>query len=266
MVESQKYYNWLPSFGYQAFSKKNCPIAHILNRNQVPSYKDWIALLGGGREGYSDNVSGWLTWSNCIKLMRSENANDWLGIWGRTLGTYKGPNNTPLCESKPLDGLFFYYLEKAESKKTFVGNIEVKSLTDSEHMVYLWGADKNAFTKFFKKDVNNDSTGFYNGSAKTEMVLSPGVYGLALFGSTLRTTTAYFRFQLKKPDGTWEDLARNYTTGHNTTAYTYWSVTNGIFFVDSPVTIRFYHTVSKWEEMTMVCEIFRFTPPGYWKP
>lgn len=220
-----------------------------MNRERVPSYKDFISVLAGKGTPQTGNQSDGQTYNQGLR--KNGSSRDYKS-WGRTFGSNKGPNGRPLCESKVLDTGFWYY-DDALAPLTYAFD-PMPSWVNWD-CLYAWffytstGTWKNAWIR---------NRGEIGGTAIFDATVSlePGIYGAQVSCATKRNSS-YIR------------VNGEYILDIGLSPSNSWTHYNAIFFVDSTSTA----TVG-WNSLNcglspvhcMQCVLFRFTPPGYWKP
>lgn len=198
--------------------------------------------------------------------------------WGQTLGKYKGLNGRPIAESKPLDEYFWYYHDK---QRDFIMAWH-PGFNDSLIFNLRYGNNWNSkWDGVWIKDLYENPTNSpweatlcesYNQNYTTWLKLKPGCYGI-------RCAVHLGNAQVQWLDNRWyyripgEPFTLNANTipliAARTTDYTnkLWYLTNCIFFVDDEIEIQFDYLKGggTWQYCNWEAELFRFTPPGYWK-
>lgn len=178
-----------------------------------------------------------------------------LNNWGRTYGTPAGPNGKPLCESKLLDDSFWYYQGATKYLQPGIGTVA----TECDFYFFVYRQTSTGWNTWWWDGKANQSTGDAN--IATIKTLEPGCY----FCRT-RSCSNNANYEAVC---SWFIDNQLLCIGGGKRGTNSWRGTNMLFFVDSPVSIQPSWVLSYGNSYTgcqFEAEIFRFTPPGYWKP
>lgn len=244
-------YDYLEGVTERHFSDALCPLRKEFKSNQVLTYKDWVLLLSGYPLPLYTDIKRTIHTSvgRCCAVNNNKTSN--LKPWGITLGKFAGINGRPLCECKPLDEAFWYY---DAVPRTMRG----------------WNVYYNANRRHSMNEATVFGLYYENG---WQFWLSEKGYSVGTGG-----TNALYTLQ----PGVYMAFANNFNEGNysciaffnsNANWYTFLSQerivdgnehgTNGIFFVDSPITVH-----ASWSQGTgpnpFQIGLYRITPPGYW--
>lgn len=245
-----------PTFTYESiadapagaahFSAVNCPRLHQRDRREVPTWKDWVAILAGNENILDTYSSGRAT--RCMALSEYADYTTLYRPWGKTFGKHRGPRGLPLCEVKPLDEMFWYFDSPNTPRhlKYYTGSYQVN---DAAMLGFYYNSSAGWSYNLTTDGITPSSQGWHT--------LEPGVYGCT--NSAYNAGNVYWMvIDETGPTlpGEPQVLTRSYS---NTTI---WKYMNAIFFVDSPILIR-----PEWSNSAyMMGSLFRITPPGYWVP
>lgn len=257
------------------FTKENCPMLYQRKGDEILTWKDFVLLLYGNPN--KTNAGTYFPYETALGV----NNNPWGNKrWGCTLGKYQGVNGKPIAETKALDEYFWYY----DGYMRYLFNNWQAGRNDCLIFNHRYSGDKHegSWIEGVCDDTSQTSWmylisgGEFSNYHNRWLVLTPGVYGIRATNYSNLTVNGQWldsRFyirevgskQLPNPDTIPFLACRNHGTG-------YWTTTNAIFFVDSPVEINFHYAqqTNSWGACNWECQIFRITPPpsvapNYWK-
>jgi hypothetical protein len=242
----------------------------------VPTYKDWIMMLGGGGQtqtivqGNSD-VANYFPGGGV--RVRGLGSYTYPNTWGRTFGLR--PGKKPIAETKPLDKFFFRLIDPSPTKPLgWFGGWQYW---------YLWvnpkdeGRDNPSLFGGYDKIVpyynvmfhqycspNSTTTGTERYVApnlqatllnytKMDGILHPGVYYANLWNHRYSSGNGISYFHI---DGQ--------PIGYSNSNVDNWNGWNAFFFVDSPVSITWERTCTSYWSYSDV-GLYEITPEGYWE-
>lgn len=261
-------YDWCLGAGLGNFNSYNCPGLHARDRDNVPTYKDWVMILGGRPDvqytGVDTDGSGaYMHRSSCLRMNGTHKSDN--DAWGRTLGKPAGINGKPLSECKALDEAFFISNGRLGVFTFAFDPWPFPAVSEYVLFYAYYNGDAQRWIFAYDYRYGNVPSGesMWNLS-QGHMLLQPGVYGAMVSGHAANG----YRAQVDEQDGRgWQDFMRTgFFNGDRR-----WRIYNSIFFVDSPVYFCFnwgdegyFMNGNIQVHHIMQCCLFRFTPLGAW--
>jgi hypothetical protein len=243
------------------FNRTNCPLLYNFDTKQNITYGDWVKILGGNPNTNALNAR------SCGRI-RSGTHDGYLsdnnGMWGRTFGKFKGLRGRPICESKPLDDIWFYYdVPQGTGRWSLNYGYDQAGMAKGSYSLTTNPLGDCIVRQYYASGWQNYyfNPNYLTASMFADYIfftLNPGIYLMGNFpyydgGSN------YHRCGWIVKEGASEVIICNggLTSGA-------WSANNLIFFVDDEVQIR-PHWWGGSGTGNMMFMLFKITPPGYWE-